>query len=304
MSVAYFLDPCTLKSHANICCSIQKSGKFPILFSPLATGTIHYNDLKFMELCAAMNLIAINLHAMKNSFSLSIPKPCHEKFGSFNKTRLGGFCSSCQKEVIDFTSWEDEKIIAYFKNHTGSACGRFQNHQLKKYTTKKPDSSRQHTWLSLSLLSASLLLTNHHATAQETKKPRQEAMGIKIGEVSPKILAGLPTKQEFTGSVVSSTDTMALPGVTVRLKGTDIETTTNEEGKFVISVDNPQPSDTLVFTFIGFESSERNIFSITEFPVAMKEDLTVLGGIVSGLVIECPKWWSPKGLWWRVKSVF
>jgi hypothetical protein len=240
---------------------------------------------------------------MKSSFTLSIPRPCREKFENFSKTHLGGFCSSCQKEVIDFTLWDEEKIKAYFKNHTGAACARFRNHQLKKYSRERPDISRQHKWLPLSVLSASLLF-NQYSTAQEIKKPQQEANSFKVGKVNPQKTADPLAKKEVKGTVVSRADSIALPGVTVRLKGTDMETTTNVEGKFMISVDHPQPSDTLVFLFVGYESCEKNIFSTEEFAVAMKEEAFVLGGTIGGLVVQYPKWWSPKGIWWRIRSIF
>ncbi|WP_276372697.1 hypothetical protein [Chryseolinea sp. H1M3-3] len=46
---------------------------------------------------------------MKKIIQIAVPKPCHEKWSSFTKTTNGGFCGSCQKEVIDFTSWSDER---------------------------------------------------------------------------------------------------------------------------------------------------------------------------------------------------
>ena len=61
---------------------------------------------------------------MKKAIQIAVPKPCHENWNSFTKTSNGGFCSSCQKEVIDFTSWSDERLKLYFKNLSHNTCGQ------------------------------------------------------------------------------------------------------------------------------------------------------------------------------------
>ena len=49
---------------------------------------------------------------MKQNFSISIKSPCQENFESFEPTQKGGFCDSCQKEVIDFTKMSSQEILA------------------------------------------------------------------------------------------------------------------------------------------------------------------------------------------------
>src|SRR5689334_23190249 len=102
---------------------------------------------------------------MKQSLTLTIPKPCTEKWQNFNPTARGGFCSGCQKEVIDFTTWGDEKIKAWFSSHTGSTCGRFKADQLKIYSFEATTNRR--AWLPLSFVGMSLLLGNHISQAQD-----------------------------------------------------------------------------------------------------------------------------------------
>ena len=64
---------------------------------------------------------------------LSIKKPCSENFGAFRPTDTGGFCSSCQKDVIDFTKMSEAEVLAYFENRQEKTCGRFHPSQLKSY---------------------------------------------------------------------------------------------------------------------------------------------------------------------------
>ena len=70
---------------------------------------------------------------MKNEILISVEKPCSEKFENFSKTAAGGFCGSCKKEVIDFTTMTSEELTSYFSNSTDDTCGRFNPSQLKTY---------------------------------------------------------------------------------------------------------------------------------------------------------------------------
>ena len=110
---------------------------------------------------------------MKKNIRIAVPNPCHEKWSSFTKTSGGGFCSSCQKEVIDFTSWSDERIKSYFKNLPGHTCGRFRSQQLKAYSDN--DGSRTElNWISVALAGTLMLFSSRAVTAQQTTKQTTE----------------------------------------------------------------------------------------------------------------------------------
>jgi hypothetical protein len=60
-----------------------------------------------------------------------IPEPCHENWGSMTPNEQGRFCGSCQKTVVDFTTFFAEDIQNYFTKHYGQkVCGRFKKQQL------------------------------------------------------------------------------------------------------------------------------------------------------------------------------
>ena len=51
----------------------------------------------------------------------------------------GRYCDSCNKTVVDFTTWNDESIKNYFLKHYGSRiCGRFKKEQLDRVTITLP----------------------------------------------------------------------------------------------------------------------------------------------------------------------
>lgn len=73
-------------------------------------------------------------------FQLKIPKPCHADWNEMTPTRQGAFCSSCSKEVVDFTQMKDEEVKNYFLHrHTGSTCGRFRTEQIQRIRISLPD---------------------------------------------------------------------------------------------------------------------------------------------------------------------
>ena len=69
---------------------------------------------------------------MSEKLYLSIADPCHEDWNKMTAVEQGRFCSSCQKNVVDFTTQSDEEIISFFNNYNGSACGRFTDDQLDR----------------------------------------------------------------------------------------------------------------------------------------------------------------------------
>src|SRR6187399_1832792 len=70
---------------------------------------------------------------MSKPFQLTIPKPCHEDWNKMTPDEKGRFCSSCQKQVVDFTMMNNQQLAAFFKKpSTGSVCGRFNNDQLNQ----------------------------------------------------------------------------------------------------------------------------------------------------------------------------
>jgi hypothetical protein len=238
---------------------------------------------------------------MKKTFTLSIPKPCHEKWEEFNPTTLGGFCSSCQKEVVDFTTWDEDRIKAYFKNRSQTSCGRFYPEQLKNYTLEEAPKFNFLRWTFVPLISLVMLLFSRNAQAQKMGKTRIERT-IKTGEALP-VIGDTVHIKVVKGVVKASEDQSTLPGVNVVLKGTSIGTVTDAEGKFSVTLSNPKPTDSLVFSFIGLEPVSLNVNDSSELAVFMKLDMVTLGEpIVMGGI--CARRFSLRNLGWRIGNLF
>ena len=78
--------------------------------------------------------------------------------------------------------------------------------------------------------------------------------------------------------LVSDAKGTTLPGVTVRLKGTNKATITNSDGKFTIDVSSTQ--SILVFTSTGFKSQELYVGNQKSINIILQEEVTNLDEIV------------------------
>jgi TonB-dependent starch-binding outer membrane protein SusC len=70
----------------------------------------------------------------------------------------------------------------------------------------------------------------------------------------------------------------ALPGVTVLVKGSTVGTTTNANGEFTLAT--PQPTGTLIFSFVGFITKEVPFANATRIQVTLAADAKALEEVV------------------------
>ncbi|MDR7131980.1 TonB-linked SusC/RagA family outer membrane protein [Algoriphagus sp. 4150] len=99
-----------------------------------------------------------------------------------------------------------------------------------------------------------------------TRVPKKE----QIAEVKPQQIV------EITGKVIDPSG-LALPGVTVRIKGTNIGTTTNLDGEYSLEVNE---GDVLLFSFIGFVEKEITVSNQSAINVTLEENLQSLEEVI------------------------
>jgi len=214
---------------------------------------------------------------MKKPITLSIPKPCNEKWSSFAPTSKGGFCSSCQKEVIDFTTWNEDKIARYFRT-TPATCGRFTKDQLKTYLPAQARRTRLEVFVSVFMLTVVSLFWSRPAVAQSREKQRAGTeqlvpeRKVETGKTEP---TGKAEPLVVKGRVSLADDGSFAPGVNVMRKGTNQGTVTDVDGRFNLTLANPG-DDVLVFSFIGLVTQEVPVAGLVT-DVKMASDLTSLG---------------------------
>src|SRR5688500_6006791 len=86
------------------------------------------------------------------------------------------------------------------------------------------------------------------------------------------------TVREVSGKVTAAEDGIALPGVSVLIKGAISGTTTDQQGNYRINV--PNESTVLVFRFIGYSSREIPVGNQSVVNVVLAPDNTQLSEVV------------------------
>ena len=81
-----------------------------------------------------------------------------------------------------------------------------------------------------------------------------------------------------TGKVLDSKTNESIPGANILIEGTNQGTTTDIQGKFSLKV--PNPTTTLLISFIGYKSQKVQLNSRTTLEIALEIDATDLEGLV------------------------
>lgn len=246
-------------------------------------------------------LIKPEQKAMNQKTTLSINTPCSEKFNNFTSTEKGGFCNSCQKEVIDFRNWTDKEVAIHFKNTTQKTCGYFREDQLKSYDDIIPLKTNRYPFFNASVASVSLLslLSFNSAFGQSKEKPatiQYENKNNKVKEVD----------QQSEGIIVKgiiSDELGPLAGANVALKNSNIGVTTNFNGEFTF----PQPvkeGTVLLVSYVGCKTQEIIVNNemntiILKMDESLKHDLLMIGEVSVTKVYQ-----SKPSFVQRVKSWF
>jgi len=237
--------------------------------------------------------------------NIQINKPCSEKFDTFKKTDNGGFCTSCKKNVVDFTKMSDQEIFKYFSNEESKTCGIFLESQLKSYSNssissnKTKSSAFASSLFGLSLVSL-LSLTNAYSQEKNNTNTiiKEENSTTKNNKNSE------DQNEKFTVSGIVTDGNVPLPGASIYLKNYNIGTQTDMEGKFTFPK-QLEAGDVLVVSFIGYKAKEIKITSENQsvkINYSVKLDscqLVMLGEVATNKVYK-----SKRTIFQKIKSLF
>jgi hypothetical protein len=193
---------------------------------------------------------------MQKFFKLNIQNPCHEDWEGFKPTPEGGFCASCQKNVIDFSTMTESQLVAYFRDlptENQHLCGRFRNDQLQK-------DYRIEEWFPTFSISDKIVhyeipISQFRESKTKISLPLIRRMKI-VRNMTVAILTfamieqGCGQQKQLSGQVVDASDGSPLPGVSIVIKGTKKGVASDANGRYQLSVNE---QDTLVFSSVGFE---------------------------------------------------
>ncbi|MFM7671738.1 MAG: hypothetical protein ACKO6Q_04000 [Bacteroidota bacterium] len=68
-----------------------------------------------------------------HQLQLHVPDPCTQSWSDMTPLGAERFCQACTKNIIDFSTYTDAELIAYFtQKRSGQVCGRFSTKQLDR----------------------------------------------------------------------------------------------------------------------------------------------------------------------------
>ena len=96
------------------------------------------------------------------------------------------------------------------------------------------------------------------------------------------LLFFLPTlsygqEKTITGTIVSASDNLPLPGASIVIKGTANGVSSDFDGHFSIT---SKQGDVLVFSYIGYKTKEVTVTTTTQINITLQEDSSVLNEVV------------------------
>jgi len=209
-----------------------------------------------------------------------IPTPCSENWNTMTPEAKGRYCRSCEKVVVDFTTYSSKDIIVHFKKHQHT-CGRFSSYQLDNVNKLVRTQGFSFPKLTGVFTIAAILGINA-PTVANTIQPKIE---VQKDSTWKSVLPKTPINDSITitGTVVDEND-LAIPSVVVQLKGTEQWTTTDFDGHFklIISKIKLKTYNTLVLKYTGYETMEIQINTETTEVNAK----LIVGHILMGEVVR------------------
>ncbi len=236
--------------------------------------------------------------------SLSIQQPCLENWEAMSPTEQGKFCSNCQKEVVNFTTYSLAEIKQHLER-TSDSCGRFRKMQIEAFNVRYqalPTPSRIRAWAGAAVLTAVVALPSFANTASVVVDtlPPTPVMPLNSSTVTTETpLSSTPKSATVTlsGKVVdrSTATPEGLPFATVYIAEKEKGVQTDFDGLFSIEVPQSEEPITLVVSYVGYPTEQYKIVpnqNRAQLVLAVKENLdgsTFLTGIVVSMPYQKSK---------------
>jgi hypothetical protein len=190
---------------------------------------------------------------------------------------------------MDFTSMSDAQIIAYFKNPTGSTCGKFHQDQLDR-SMEFPKKRLPWVKYFFQVAIPTFLFS--------TPSAAQSVLGDTIAVVQAPVKKTPPAKEKpktqvVNGKVVDQKG-VGVPFASVIITGTKIGTLADESGNFSIEAESVKR---LTVAAVGYLSQTRDIGPNQIIKITLAQVSEFLGEVVITVPYE-EKWpfFSSKGL--------
>lgn len=181
---------------------------------------------------------------------LSVPKPCTENWANMTPDEKGRHCASCNKTVIDFSTYTDKELSEFINNNQGRICGRFKPYQLNReisvYETGNNSVWQKVMWGTA--LATSLAACNN-GTNGATHYGRYKVLLTTETDSNKKATTIGPQEKYLTGKVTDEENGKPIKGIMVSILYLEAEVETDSAGNFKIEMPTGIPSEEVIMVF-------------------------------------------------------
>ena len=206
------------------------------------------------------------------------------------------------------------EIISYL-SASQRVCGRFDQQQVNNINNKlHAESLIVSGWWKRAVIVASMLgpislnasgQTRQEVAASVVDTARSNSEPQMDNHIIGKIVAPSRAFRTIKGSIVDKQDGLPIPGVMVKIKGTNIITQTNTSGTFVVN--GPSQFTTLVVSLVGYNTQEipftdnaSKVADVYLQTVRLQTCSAMLGEVV--MVYKKPSFTAR--VWYKIKRIF
>ncbi|WP_184550258.1 carboxypeptidase-like regulatory domain-containing protein [Mucilaginibacter sp. FT3.2] len=235
--------------------------------------------------------------------SVSIHKPCNERWEQMAPGIDGSYCMHCCKTVTDFTTMSNVDVVAYLGS-SGDVCGRLNKKQLQSINVGIARNGSNSLFWKRLLAAASLISLLPFTEAEATVKPGTEQVIKKAGKSINNLPADTVSQVLLKGKVVAKDDGAPMPGVSIYVKDNSLSTSTDIDGNFKLIV--PSSADSVVVSFIGFKTQKFKISDVVNnlFTVTMGLNLDLANSndvLIGAIAVRHSFTWR---MWHKIKMIF
>ncbi len=242
--------------------------------------------------------MVVRRNEMKQSYTLKINNPCGQDWHSMSITDKGKFCSLCSKTVVDFTKFSNDEVVQIIKQSSGKVCGRLTQQQLNNsieiYQPVK------HSRFSKVFAGLLLIGVAKNLPAQTQQTTQTEIVSVVNDEKLKEEQQQNTTdslKNVIQGLVLDSATQKPLDYAFITIKGTTIETLSDDDGRFKLVIPDHLLSDKIYLrvTYVAYEKAEI-IINKSDLPITKNIIMTLQEQILMGEIIieKKKKWWQRK----------
>ena len=212
------------------------------------------------------------------AIAISITEPCSENWDLMEKRNEGHFCDSCQKCVVDFSTYSNSEIIKVLSSSKNDICGRLTNRQLAQLNYYLISVPTNNNWLKyLGVLAIGASVFAGEASAHVLK----HSVAISNSSVKSADISKIVSPKKIYGYVFDENN-KPIAGLRIVVVDTKLFAKTDNNGRYEITLGkNSIPRTSLIkVESLKFEGSVKvNLSASKQANINLQELYMIMGKI-------------------------